>query len=92
MRMPQSHLGERRKQSQGGEREGPGRESGWARESDLVLGGRKGLKPLWASRKNENRQPQEVESWRNPPECTRDLKVERRTGRDFRCSEPTSSR
>jgi hypothetical protein len=48
--MPQSHIGERRKQSQVG-REGPRRESGWwgadrvRGEPDLVLGEGKGLKP-----------------------------------------------
>ena len=50
MRMPQSHLGGRRKQSQVGSGEGPGRESGsvvgvWRGEADLVFGDRKGVKP-----------------------------------------------
>jgi hypothetical protein len=57
-----------------------------------------------ASRKNGNRQPQEVEGWGNPPEYTRDLGSERLSGlkaRDPRQNalqwerellEPTSSR
>jgi hypothetical protein len=32
---------------------------------------------LRANRKNGNRQPQEVVGWGYPPECTRDLGVER---------------
>ena len=56
--------------------EGYGRERGkWGQrgEHDQVLGGEKGLKSLRASRKNENRQPREIEGWGDPPECTRDL-------------------
>ena len=68
--MPQSHLGGRRKQSQG-EREG---------EHDRVLGGGKGLKSLKASRKNGNRQPWKVGGWGDPLECTRVLGGERLSG------------
>jgi hypothetical protein len=42
---------------------------------------------LRASRKNVNRQPQEVGGWRDPPEYTRDLGGERLPGlkgRDLR--------
>ena len=53
-------------------------------EPDLVLGEGKGLR---ASRKNGNRQPQEVGGWGDPPECIRDLGGERLPGlkgRDLR--------
>jgi hypothetical protein len=60
-------------------REG-GWEMGWKREYDVVLGRGKGLKSLRASRKNGNRQPQEIEGWGDPPECTRDLVGERLSG------------
>jgi hypothetical protein len=33
-----------------------------------------------ASRKNGNRQSQEIEDWRHPPECTRDLGDKRLSG------------
>jgi hypothetical protein len=45
-------------------------------EPDLVVGEGKGLKRR-ASRKNGSRQSQEIEGWRDPPECTRDLGGER---------------
>jgi hypothetical protein len=35
---------------------------------------------LRVSRKNENRQPQEIGGWGNPPECTRELESERLSG------------
>jgi hypothetical protein len=41
---------------------------------------------LRASRKNANKQPQEIGGWGNPPECTRDLGGKRLPGligRDF---------
>jgi hypothetical protein len=58
-----------------GGRELQGKEDGERREEhDLVLGGEKGLKPLRASRKNGNRQLQEVGGWKDPPECTKDLR------------------
>jgi hypothetical protein len=72
--MPQSHLGKRRKKPQDG-REGPGRERGWGEwrgEHDMVLGEGKGLKSLRVSRKNRNRQLQEVGDWgtsQNVPEA-----------------------
>jgi hypothetical protein len=50
---------------------------GWRGEPGLVLGGVKRTKALRASRKNRNRQPWEVGGWRDPPECTRDLRGER---------------
>jgi hypothetical protein len=40
----------------------------------------KRTKALRASRKNGNRQPQEVGGWGVPPECTRDLRGERLSG------------
>ena len=44
-------------------------------EPDLVLGEGKRLR---TSRKNGNRQPQEIGGWEEPtPECTRDLGGER---------------
>jgi hypothetical protein len=61
--MPQSHLGERRKQSQGG-REGGTWEGkgtvGWRGEHDQVLGGGNRTEVLRISRKNGNKQPWEV--------------------------------
>jgi hypothetical protein len=47
---------------------------------------RKRTKTLRVSRKNGNRQPQEI-GWGNPPECTRELRGERLSGlkgRNFR--------
>ena len=38
------------------------------------------LEALRVSRKNENRQPQEIGGWGNPPECTRELESERLSG------------
>ena len=60
----------------------------------------KGLKSLRASRKNGNRQLQEVGGWRDSPECTRDLGHERLRGTldEMTCNaekelvEPNSSR
>lgn len=50
----------------------------WQREEhDLVLGGGKRTETLRVRRKNGNRQPHEVGGWGYPPECTRDLGVER---------------
>jgi hypothetical protein len=48
---------------------------------DMELDGGKGLKSLRASKKNVNRQPQEIGGWVYPPECTRDLGGERLPGR-----------
>jgi hypothetical protein len=59
MRMPQSHLGERRKQPQGGGREDLGRKKRWGRGREghnLVLGAKNRTEALRASRKNGNRQ------------------------------------
>jgi hypothetical protein len=87
--VPQSHLGERRKQSKVGReggREGPGTESGlgpgcgrmwgWSRTWSGIRW-RKRTKILRASRKSGNRQPQEIGGWGEPPECTGDLGGER---------------
>jgi hypothetical protein len=80
--MPQSHLRERRKKLQV-ERERSGRESGlgWGvgvgggrGEAVLELGEGERLNFLRASRKNGNRQPQEIGGWGNPPQYTRDLR------------------
>jgi hypothetical protein len=71
--MPQSHLGERRKQSQCRGREGPGRESildegSWRkRDTWSGIGWGKRTEFLRTSRKSENRQPQEIGDWGNPP-------------------------
>jgi hypothetical protein len=70
VRMPQSHLGERRKQSQVG-REGENLEGKWIGwrwvggrgEPDLVLGEGKNTETLRANRKNGKRQPQEIGVW-----------------------------
>jgi hypothetical protein len=65
------------------ERESKGRKG----KHDLVLGRRKGLKSLRASRKNGNGQPRELGGSGDPLECTRDLVGERLSelkGRDFR--------
>ena len=57
-------------------------------EPDLVLGEGKGLKEaLTSSRKNRNRQSQEIEGWEDPPDCTRYLGGKRLSGlkgRDLR--------
>jgi hypothetical protein len=67
--MPQSHLGERRKQSGTWEGKWMGvGKMGRKGKPDLVLGEGKGL---GASRKNGNRQSQEIEGWgtlQNAPE------------------------
>jgi hypothetical protein len=39
---------------------------------------------LRASRIPGNREPREIEGWRNPPECTRNLGVERLSGFKFK--------
>jgi hypothetical protein len=71
--MPQSHLGGRIKQSQfRKEDRNWGGIWGWRRELDLVLWGG-GIEALRASRKNGNRQPQEVEGWEDHVEYTRDI-------------------
>jgi hypothetical protein len=68
-------LGRERKATTRGGRDlaGKGVRRGWRREHDQVLGGRKGLKFLRASRKNGNIQPMEVGGWGDPPEYIRDL-------------------
>jgi hypothetical protein len=73
--MPQSHLGGRRKQGKVG-REGLVRECGQG--SRLVVGrGEPDLidigwtEAMRVSRKNVNWQSQEIEGWRDSPECTR---------------------
>jgi hypothetical protein len=43
--------------------------AGQNREHDQVLGGRKGLKSLRTSKKNENMQPQEVGDWGGGTPC-----------------------
>jgi hypothetical protein len=85
-------LGERRKQSKVG-KEGGTWEGKWTglespakvegrEEPDRVLGEGKKLKALRASKKNGNRQPQEIGGWRtpSPPKCTRDLEGQRLPG------------
>jgi hypothetical protein len=71
VRKPQSHLGERRKQSQ--EVKGGRERSGWGRgkvKHDQVLGGGGRREALRASKMNGNMQPR---GWGDPLECTRDL-------------------
>jgi hypothetical protein len=53
---------------------------GARKEHDLVLGEGKKTEAPRASRKNENRQPQEVGDCGDPPEGTRDLGGERLSG------------
>ena len=48
-------------------------------EYDQVLENNR-TEALRASRKNGNRQPQEIGGWGDPPECTRDLGGERLSG------------
>ena len=80
-----------------------GEEGGKGRgKPDLVLG--EGKEALRASKKNGNRQLQEIEGCGDPPECTRDLGGERLPGlkgktlyetpnsRDRELTEPPSSR
>jgi hypothetical protein len=100
MRTPQSHLGGRRKQSRV-EREGPGRERSGENLTWYCM-----RKKDWspeASRKNGNRQPQEIGGWGDPPKCTRDLGGEKLSGlkgtldempyiEEMELVEPTSSR
>jgi hypothetical protein len=66
-----------------------GKESGLGRgavenkgEPDLVFGERKELKPRGASRKNGNRQLQEIGGWGDSSECTRDKGETPRTQRE----------
>jgi hypothetical protein len=69
------------------------------------IGWGKRIEALRSSRKNGNRQPQDIRGWRDPPECTRDLGDERLSGlkgvggldempysRERELIEPTSSR
>jgi hypothetical protein len=80
----QSHLEGIRKQSQVGMEEGTwegkwrGRDGGEERGTWTGIGWGKRTKALRASRKNEKRQPGEVEGEGGDPlECTRDLRGER---------------
>jgi hypothetical protein len=59
----------------------PGR-WGWGggRGTRSGVGMGKRTEALRTSRKNGNRQPWEVEDWRDPPECSRDLGGERLSG------------
>jgi hypothetical protein len=57
------------------------------RETWSGTGWEKRTEALRASRKNRNRQPQEIGHWGDPPKCTRDLGGERLPGfkgRDLR--------
>jgi hypothetical protein len=50
-------------------------------KQDLVLGGvEKSQSSERVSRKDGNRQPEEVGGWRDPPKCIRDLRGERLSG------------
>jgi hypothetical protein len=71
-----------------GGRERTGRENGQGtrvssegeRRSWSGIGWGKRTEALRASRKNGNRQSQEIGGWGHPPECTRDLEGERLSG------------
>jgi hypothetical protein len=106
--LAQSHWERAKSNHKCGEREGPGRESGpdgckWREEGNLIwYWVRERTEALRASRKNGNRQCQEIGGWGDPSEYTRDMGTERFSGlegRDLRFNsrereliEPTSSR
>jgi hypothetical protein len=71
-------LGRKKKASTSGEKveRGNGRDGG----TSSCIGRGKRTKALRASRKNGNRQPQEIEGCGDPPECTKDLGGKRLLG------------